>query len=151
MRSYHVGEPNTKGDEQLVRSNDSSTNLLGNTLGLVHGNGGGESANSQSGDQSTNGKLCPNSFTGDLDDNTNNVEESRCGDGVSTADGKVSPIAVGGDEQNSYPMVSAIGAEPKQPIKVPILRRPTIVPSLAALNPPFSPKRSMKSDICTKP
>jgi hypothetical protein len=78
----HVGGPDTKSDEQLVGGNDGTTNSTWNRLRLVHWDGNRESTDSNTSDQTTHGKLNPSGAAGDLNDNTDNVEEGRCGNGV---------------------------------------------------------------------
>lgn len=85
--AYHVGSPNTKGDQQLITGNDGTTDVLGHGFGLVHGDGSTQSTNTQTGRKSSHGELHPVSRGGDFDNNTNDVEECGKGDGEATTDG----------------------------------------------------------------
>lgn len=83
----HVGSPDTEGDGQLVRRDDGTANRLGDTLGLVHGDGGRESADTKTSNETAHGELDPDRAARNLDDDTNDVEESGRGDSVATTNG----------------------------------------------------------------
>lgn len=79
--AYHVGGPDTESNEQLVRGDDCATNGGRDGLGLVHGNAGGERTDTEATDQSADSELRPDVIAGDLNDDTDDVEESPEGDG----------------------------------------------------------------------
>ncbi len=49
-----VGEENANSDSKLVKTNDSSTNPLGGTLGLVHGDQSGDQTDTKTSPDTTN-------------------------------------------------------------------------------------------------
>jgi hypothetical protein len=51
-----VGEEETNCDSELVKTNDSSTNPLGGTLGLVHRNQSGNQTDTDTSPDTTNDK-----------------------------------------------------------------------------------------------
>jgi hypothetical protein len=51
-----VGEEETNGDSKLVKTNDSTTNPLGGTLGLVHGNQSGNQTDTETSPGTTKDK-----------------------------------------------------------------------------------------------
>ena len=83
----HVRGPDTQGDEQLVRGDGGATNALGDRLGLVHGNDSGKGTNAKTGSEATHSELYPDVLASDLNDNTNNVPESRARDGQTATEG----------------------------------------------------------------
>lgn len=83
----HVCGPDTECDEQLVRGDSSTTDALGDRLGLVHGNDGGKSSDTETGSETTHGELDPDVLAGDFDNDTDDVEESRTGDSKTTTEG----------------------------------------------------------------
>jgi hypothetical protein len=83
----HVGSPDTEGDQQLVRTDSRTTDALGNRLGLVHGDDGGQGSNTQTSSKAAHGELDPDTLASDLDDHTDDVEEGRTGDSETTTVG----------------------------------------------------------------
>lgn len=75
----HVGGPDTEGDEELVASNDHTTNDGGSALRLVHRDGDRESTNTHTSDETTDGRLSPAGLGGDFDDHANHAPEGREG------------------------------------------------------------------------
>lgn len=82
----HLSRPDTEGDEQLVRSNEDTTDDPWSRLRLVHWHDDGEGANTNTVNTTTNGELGPRVLRGDLDNCTNHGEESGDGDGETTTD-----------------------------------------------------------------
>ena len=83
----HVCGPDTERDEQLVRGDGGTTDALGDRLGLVHGNDGGESSDTETGSEATHSELSPDVLAGDFDNDTDDVEEGGTGDGKTTTEG----------------------------------------------------------------
>ena len=76
----HVGGPDTEGDEELVASNDNTTDDSGGALRLVHGDGDTEGTNTHTSDKTANGELSPVGSRRDFDDHADGAEEGRGGD-----------------------------------------------------------------------
>ncbi|OAQ98804.1 hypothetical protein LLEC1_06905 [Akanthomyces lecanii] len=55
----HLGEPDAKGDEELVRGDDDAADRGGRALGLVHGHDDGQGADAQARDEPADGELHP--------------------------------------------------------------------------------------------
>ncbi|KAI3483055.1 hypothetical protein L1887_54076 [Cichorium endivia] len=74
-----IGQQNAEGDEKLVGTDEGTSDLARHSLGLVEGHGGGKGANTETGDEPTDGHLVPGGERGDLDDDTN-VEDDALDD-----------------------------------------------------------------------
>jgi hypothetical protein len=54
----HTCDENSKGDEELVRPRECTSNLTRRGFSLVHWYGGGECSNAESGDEATDCGVC---------------------------------------------------------------------------------------------
>lgn len=77
----NVGDEDTEGNEQLEGADHGTTDLARSRLRLVHGDDAGQSTDTETHDPTTHGNLVPLVGTGDLHNNTNNVDQSPEGDG----------------------------------------------------------------------
>ena len=91
----HLSSPDTKGNQELIRRDNDTTNLGGCALGLVHGDDDGHGTDAETGDETAHSELNPVVRRGDFDGGTDAGEEGGSGDGKSTTD-EISKLA--GDE-----------------------------------------------------
>lgn len=92
-----VGDEDTEGDEQLEGTDHGTTDLTGSRLGLVHGDDAGQSTNAKSHDPTAESNLIPFVLGGDLDDDTDDVDDGPEGDGELAANS----VGNGGSHQGA--------------------------------------------------
>ena len=81
------GGEDTDGDEQLVRADDGTTDVLWCRLGHVEWNDDGEGTDTKTGDPSSHGNTNPLSWTdGDLNDNTDGEDQGPEWNGALASD-----------------------------------------------------------------
>ena len=116
---------------------------------MVHGDDGRESSNAETSSEAAHCELNPDIVAGDFDDDTDDVEEGRAGDGEATSEG----ISERGRAQASEESTDAADCEtrPNRIDEKTYARRPTMAPERTAENSLFSPNLFLKSDISRKP
>lgn len=81
-----VGDKDTEGDEELVGGDESTTDLAGSGLGLVHGRQDGQGTDAEAVNQTANDDLVPLVLCGDADYVADNVDDVPKGDAVLAAE-----------------------------------------------------------------
>lgn len=75
-----IGDEDTESDEQLESTDHGTTDLTGSRLGLVHGDNTGQGTNTKTHDPTAKGNLVPLILSGDLHDDSDDVDDSPEGD-----------------------------------------------------------------------
>jgi len=83
----HLSAPNTEGDHELVARDDDTSDDGRSRLRLVHGDSDGESANTDTSDETTDSMLIPSVLRCDFDDGTDTGPEGGSRDGHAATDG----------------------------------------------------------------
>lgn len=76
-----VGDEDTEGDEELESTDHGTTDLAGSRLGLVHGDNAGERTDTETGDPTAESNLVPLVIGGNLNNDTDDVDEGPERDG----------------------------------------------------------------------
>ena len=77
LKSYgRTCDEDTEGDEQLVSCREGTTDLRRRGLGLVHGHGGTKRTDAEATDETADGKLLPNVFRSNLDNDAYDEDDT---------------------------------------------------------------------------
>ena len=92
-----IRDEDTKGDEKLEGRDHGTTDLAGCSFGLVHGDDAGEGADTETGNPTAHGNLDPVGVGGDLDNDTDDVDDRPEGHGEFAANA----VGDGGGDEGS--------------------------------------------------